>query len=61
MKGTSDKKNHERAIGQTAISFSLSTKLRKRIEAAAKKDNRPISNWLQVIVDEALKAKDEKK
>jgi hypothetical protein len=47
--------NHDRAAGQTAISFSLSDKLRKRIAIAAKKDNRPISNWLQVIVDEYLK------
>lgn len=60
MKGTSNKKKHDRAVGQTAISFSLSSELRKRIEIAAKKDNRPVSNWLQVVVDEALKNKGEK-
>ena len=53
-------KNHDRAPGQTSISFSLSEKLKQRIAKAAKADNRPVSNWLQVVVDEALKNKDKK-
>ena len=47
---TKKDRNHDRAVGQTAISFSISEDLKKKLLLAAQKDNRTLSNYLQTLV-----------
>lgn len=48
-------KSHDRSEDQTALTFSLPKELKKRIEAAAKKERRNKSNWITVKLEEILK------
>lgn len=48
------KRNHDRAVGQTAISFSCSEEMKKQLQKLADKDNRTLSNYLQVIIKKYL-------
>ena len=50
-------RSHDRAPGQTAISFSISEELKKKLMIAANQDNRTLSNYLQTLVKEHLDAK----
>lgn len=47
-------RNHDRAPGQTAISFSCSVELKEKLVKLAQKDNRTLSNYLQTIITEYL-------
>lgn len=49
-----DNRNHERAEGQVSLSISLSEPLKQRIAAAAKSENRAISNWFVTHVEKLL-------
>jgi len=51
------KRNHDRAVGQTAISFSCSIELKSKLQRLAKEDDRTISNYLQRIIKSYLKEK----
>jgi predicted DNA-binding protein len=48
------KRNHDRAAGQTAISFSCSENIKKKLQQLADKDDRTLSNFLQVIIKKYL-------
>lgn len=48
------KRNHDRAAGQTAISFSCTEEMKKQLQKLADKDNRTLSNFLQVIIKKHL-------
>lgn len=47
-------RNHDRAPGQTAISFSCSIEMKHQLNSLAQKDKRTLSNYLQVICAEHL-------
>jgi predicted DNA-binding protein len=47
-------RNHDRALGQTAISFSCSVELKEKIQKLAAQDDRTISNYLQRIIKKYL-------
>ena len=51
------KRNHDRAIGQTAISFSCSEEMKVKLQRLADEDNRTLSNFLQVIIKKYLESK----
>ena len=48
------KKKHDRAEGQTALTFSLSEELKQKIEAAASLDRRSKSNWIALALEQIL-------
>jgi predicted DNA-binding protein len=52
-------KSHDRGESQTALTFSLPKELKKRIEAAAKRERRNKSNWITVKLEEILKEYEE--
>ncbi|MEI6870708.1 MAG: ribbon-helix-helix protein, CopG family [Verrucomicrobiota bacterium] len=54
-------KTHERAKGQTALTFSLPEELKARIESEAKKARRSKSSWLVVTIEDILNNLDKKK
>ena len=47
-------KKHDRADGKTSMTISLPKELLERIDAAAKKDKRPRSNWVVLKLEQAL-------
>jgi len=47
-------RNHSRADGQVTLSISLPEPLKQRIAAAARKENRPVSNWFCTHVEKLL-------
>jgi len=49
-----NKRNHERAEGQVTLSISLSEPLKQRVTAAAKSENRSVSNWFCTHVEKLL-------
>jgi hypothetical protein len=49
-----NKRNHERAEGQVSLSISLSEPLKQRVTAAAKSENRSVSNWFCTHVEKLL-------
>jgi hypothetical protein len=49
-----NKRNHERAEGQVSLSISLSEPLKQRVAAAAKSENRSLSNWFCTHVEKLL-------
>lgn len=49
-----NEKNHDRAPGQSALTFSLSEELKKRIETAAQSERRSKSNWITLALEEIL-------
>ncbi len=44
------KRNHDRAPGQDAISFSCSKGLKEELTKLANEDNRTLSNYLQTVL-----------
>jgi len=50
-----NEKSHDRANGQTAISFSCSVKMKKELAKRAFAENRTLSNYLQTVLTEFLK------
>lgn len=48
-------RTHQRAADQVNVSISMSVELLKKIEAAAKAENRNRSNWIQHHVPKLLK------
>ena len=49
-------KNHDRAEGQSALTFSLPKELKDRIEEAAAKERRSKSNWITLAIEKILEA-----
>jgi len=49
-----NKRNHERAEGQVSLSISLSEPLKQMVTAAAKSENRSVSNWFCTHVEKLL-------
>lgn len=47
-------RNHGRAEGKTQTSISLRRELLEAAKAAAEKDNRSLSNWLEILLKEKL-------
>tara|TARA_R110002020_G_scaffold96030_3_gene230325 strand:- start:50 stop:232 length:183 start_codon:yes stop_codon:yes gene_type:complete len=48
-------RSHDRAPGQTAISFSCSGKMKKDLVKLADGDNRNLSNYLQTVLARHIK------
>ena len=48
-------RNHDRAVGSTAISFSCSVEMREQLLKLAKADRRTLSNYLQIVIEQHLK------
>jgi hypothetical protein len=42
-------------VEKTVLSFRVTANIRRQIEAAAAKERRPISHWLEIHVEELLK------
>jgi len=47
-------RNHERAVDKTAISVSMSKRLKAKIQAAAAKENRTVSNYITHHLEQFL-------
>ena len=47
-------KSHDRALGSTNISVSMSEDLRDKIRHAAEKDRRSVSQWIAINIEKIL-------
>ena len=49
------KRNHDRAPGQTAISFSCPEEMKAQLTKMADAEMRTLSNYLQIVLKEHIK------
>ncbi|MBT3191873.1 MAG: hypothetical protein HN341_04895 [Verrucomicrobia bacterium] len=50
------KKTHQRATGQTSVTFSCSEDLKDRIATVSAKEGRSMANWIRLQVEAALES-----